>query len=160
MPPLRLMQSTNFFITPASSDVATDHDGESSAESTMNRCLLLKSLRNRGGTRECNRKGRGWPVDANSPALEARPGRQSGFSPCHQSRNSTKIAAPQRATNQASESQTRTSSWFMNRLARRANREVSVLLLLPFIACSCLLFVAAGGEQPPDHHPASASTAL
>jgi hypothetical protein len=56
----------------------------------------------------------------------------------------TQIAAPQRATNQASESQTSTSSRLTNRrLARRANRKVPVLFLLSFIACSCFIIAPA-----------------
>jgi hypothetical protein len=61
----------------------------------------------------------------------------------HQRGNSPQIAAPQRATNQAIESQTSTSSRFTNQLARRANRKVSVLFLLSFIACSCFCIAPA-----------------
>ena len=50
--------------------------------------------------------------------------------------NNTQIAAPQRATSQASESQTSRSSWFMIRLAL-------VLFLLSFILAHASLFVAA-----------------
>ena len=61
-----------------------------------------------------------------------------------QSQKNTQIAAPQRATNQASESQTSTSSRLTNRrLARRANRKVPVLFLLSFIACSCFIIAPA-----------------
>jgi len=81
--------------------------------------------------------------------------------------DSTQIAAPQRAANQASESHTSRSSRFKNRAVLRGNRKVLfALFLLSFIACSYFIIVAAvglgdhqhGGEQSPDHHAVPSSS--
>ena len=78
--------------------------------------------------------------------------------------NNTQIAAPQRATNQASESQTRTSSRFT--IARHSGRKVSASDLLSFIGCSCFIFCDCRRPwselSPPTsgRHAASSSTAM
>ena len=71
--------------------------------------------------------------------------------------NSTQIAAPQSATNQASESQKSRSSRFMNRLARRADRKMPVhfrtasqTILLALASCLALLLSISFRKRRPE----------